>query len=34
MKKTVLEGKVRNVRVLDTLGSLTGKKAMDEQLAA
>ncbi len=33
MKKTLIDGKIRNSRVLDTLGTLTGKNTVDEQLA-
>jgi hypothetical protein len=34
MKKTLIDGKVRNARVLDTLGTLTGKNTVDEQPAS
>ena len=34
MKKTLIDGKVRNARVLDTLGTLTGKNTVDEQLVS
>jgi hypothetical protein len=33
MKKTLIDGRIRNSRVLDTLGTLTGKNTVDEQLA-
>jgi hypothetical protein len=33
MKKTLIESRIRNTRVLDTLGTLTGKNTVDEQLA-
>ncbi len=34
MKKTLIDGKVHNARVLDTLGTLTGKNTVDEKLAS
>jgi hypothetical protein len=34
MKKTLFNRKIRNVRVLDTLGSLTGKNTAEELLAS
>jgi len=33
MKKTLIESRIRNTRVLDTLGTLTGKNTVEEQLA-
>ncbi len=33
MKKTLFDSKIRQARVLDTLGALTGKNTVDEQLS-
>ena len=34
MKKCLMESHIRNFRVLDTLGALTGKNTIDEQISA
>ncbi len=33
MKKTLFDSKIRQARVLDTFGALTGKNTIDEQLS-